>query len=153
MYFPYSFTRYVGTVPAGGTALGADVAPTTTPPANNDNLITHFTANVNGWPAHRLVGVLQYIGGNNPVDVPVQLYLWVDNLGQWFKYGSSITMHSNGQAAYFASLAALEYVGPSQTFEYPRPGSAEFLAIPTNSGAVNGQYNFSFCPDITIPII
>lgn len=149
MRFPYSFTRYKGTVPAGGVVLGADTAPTTEQPSKQDHLISHVISNVNGWPTHRIAGVCRYVGGGNVTGVPVQMYMWEDTTEYWYKLGESVTMTPNGTVMFFDTVGPLEYYGTLQDLEYVRPGTAHILVIATDSGASNGTYTFAFCPDLT----
>lgn len=54
MRFPVVFRRQKGSVTTD-PALGSDVAPTTTPPADNaDNIVFARQSNINGWPCHRI---------------------------------------------------------------------------------------------------
>jgi hypothetical protein len=60
MRFPQTFTRYVGTAPAGGKALGGDAVPTGRLTTQLDNVLCSRFSNVNGWPVQRLAATYAF---------------------------------------------------------------------------------------------
>lgn len=146
MRFPFSFTRQKG---GTGTVLGSDSAPTTAPPAKADNLFSHITSNVNGWPAQRIAMVCAYAGAGAAPALPVQLYFWEATTARWYPFGGAVNLTPNGEIVFFDAIGALEYIGPMQGLDSPKPGAEEFFVVVGDNAAPAGTYTFALCPDLT----
>ena len=150
MRFPVSFTRYKGTVPADGIALGADSAPTNVQPGRADNGFSHLPSNVSGWPAQRIAMVCKYTGAGSPIALPVQVYFWEALTERWYAFGSSVNITPNGALVFFDTVCAMEYIGPQQAQDMPRPGGEDLLFVVTDPGAApDGAYMFALCADLS----
>lgn len=150
MRFPKVFYRYKGTAPTGGITLGTDAAPTTTPPVGQDNIFTHRTHNVNGWPCHRIAMVCSYVGaGTAPTTLPVTMYLWEDSTQAWHKI-AAVKNLTLGQIAFFDTIGALDMSGISAEWANQMPGGEQiYVKVDDNSGA-DGQYIFALVADLTV---
>lgn len=87
MRFPCVFSRYIGSgLPSGAILLGADTAPTVTPPQSGaDNHLSSRFSNAAGWTAQRLVLAYAYKGAAAPPqDLVVQVYFFEERLQRWF---------------------------------------------------------------------
>jgi hypothetical protein len=146
MKFPASFIRYVGTVPEGGTALGADTLPAARPNATMDNLLASRFQNINGWPCHRIAVV--YTGPEGAPDLTASMYFYEDTTEAWYQIGASQSM-TPGTVTFFDVVAILEMANTEQNLQNATPGSISQLLIVQASGSVAGEYQFAMAPDLT----
>ncbi len=147
MKFPASFTRYVGTVPEGGVALGADTLPTGRPLATMDNLLASRFQNINGWPCHRVA--VTYVGPAGAPTLSASMYFYEDTTETWYLIGAPVTLTS-GTVAFFDVIAILEMANTEASLANATPGSISQLLIVSASGTiVDGAYLFAMAPDLT----
>jgi len=146
MRFPFSFTRQKG---GTGPVLGSDSAPTTTPPMKADNLFSHLTSNVNGWPVQRMAMVCGYAGGGSPTAIAVQAYFWEAITARWYTLGAAVNVTPNGGIAFFDTIGPCEYIGPTQSQDMPRPGNEEIIFVAADVSQPNGTYTFAVVTDLT----
>jgi hypothetical protein len=148
MKFPASFTRYVGTVPAGKTALGADTLPTARPAATMDNLLASKFNNINGWPAHRVAVV--YNGPAGAPNLTATMYFYEDATAAWYQIGAAGTLVS-GQVTFFDVIAIMEMPNTSADLANATPGSiAQVLIVAAPGGSPpSGPYEFAMATDLT----
>jgi hypothetical protein len=148
MKFPATFTRYVGTVPAGKIALGADTLPTGRPEATMDNLLASRFNNVNGWPAHRIAVV--YNGPESAPALTATMYFYEDSTSAWYQIGAAGTLTS-GEVTFFDVIAIMEMPNVSADLANATPGSiAQILIVEAPGGTPpNGAYQFAMATDLT----
>lgn len=151
MRFPFMFTRYKGTIPANGKGIGSDAVPTTSPPTGQDNVLSHLTANVNGWPTQRIAMVCKYTGAGTPSFIAVQAYFWETRTERWYAFGVPVNVMPNGSIAFFDTIGPIEYIGPAQGADMVRPGNEILMFVATDTGGLNpnGQFDFAAAPDLT----
>lgn len=148
MKFPASFTRYVGTVPAGKVALGGDSLPTGRAPANQDNAYFGRFNNVNGWPVHRLA--VTYTGPSGAPTLTASMYFFEDTTQTWYQIGASGTLTS-GQVTFFDVICIMEMPNTVADLANATPGSiAQILIVEAPGGSpASGAYTFCIGPDLT----
>lgn len=163
MRFPTVFTRYKGTAPAGGKALGADTLPidsgSSPIPANAalDNVLYSRFSSINGWPLTRVALAAKYTGGGSPAALPVTLYFYEAALDLWVKLdGASSTVTPGTPAApaavtFFDVVALLDLPKATQDMYEMSSGSLSALLIvgDPGAGAPDGRYDFALAPDLT----
>lgn len=139
MRFPVKFTRWVGAVPAGGIALGTDTVPSIGP-SNQDNLVSARFANINGWPASKLV-----VGMKGPATVDaknVSFYIWEERSASWFKLPTTDTLTPDG-FVYFTCPTLVDPPQVGSGYSDKSAGCLEVLVIVAANGTIpNGEYTF-----------
>ena len=149
MKFPTSFVRWVGTVPAGGIALGGDSTLPTGPAAiTADNVLFSKFNNVNGWPTHRIA--VTYKGPTSAPSVVGRMYFYESTTGSWYKIGADVTL-APGTVSFFDVVAILEMPNTQANLAQATPGSiAQFLQVDLPAGSpAAGAYTFAMAPDLT----
>ena len=148
MRFPRTFTRYVGTPPTGGAALGSDTVPTGPLTSQPDNVLYSRFSNVNGWPVHRIA--VTYAGPALAPSVVARGFFFEDSTQQWYKVGADVTM-APGTVSFFDVVAILEMPNTQANIAMATPGSLSFFLqvdLPAGSPA-SGAYVFALAPDLT----
>lgn len=150
MHLPQVFSRWKGSVPAGGVALGSDSAPTLPPNLTTaSNILHHKVSNNLGYPAQRLI-----VGYKPPsattVSLNVVAYVWDDTSQYWYQIGSSKQLQP-GRANFFDSLGLNEPAVVRANLETPTSGATyvAFVITDPSSGAPNGEHVFTLGSDIT----
>ena len=147
MRFPVAFTRWVGTAPAGGVALGSDTLPTTAPKATMDNLLASRFQNINGWPCHRIA--VTYKGPTGAIALTARMYFWEDETQAWYQVGGQVTMQPS-QVSFFDVIALLEMPNTEANLQNATPGSiSQILIVDDVGGSPPGEYQFAIGPDLT----
>ena len=148
MKFPQSFVRYVGTVPAGASALGSDTTPAAKAPAGEDNVLVSRFSNINGWPIQRIA--VTYKGPTGAPSVTARMFFYEDGTQAWYKVGADVVM-APGTVSFFDVVALLELPNTRANMAQSSSGSvSQFLQVdlPTGSPAA-GPYTFAMGPDLT----
>ncbi len=150
MLFPAMFTRYVGTVPPGGKALGGDAIPAGQVPAATDNLVTGKAMDRNGGPVRSVQ--VTYDGPVGAPDLTARMYFYEDGTGAWYEVGAQQTIVA-GTTSYWqvvtlmdqpATLANLKVgLGPAQL--------AQLFVVDAAEGAPEGAYEFTMGPSPVPP--
>jgi hypothetical protein len=150
MKFPASFTRWVGTAPAGGKALGtADATlPTGRASAELDNCLFAKFSNINGWPVQRIA--VTYAGPALAPTVTARMWFYEDSTGQWYKVGADVMM-APSTVSFFDVIAILEMSNTLAQLDQATSGSvAQFLQVDLPGGSpADGAYVFAMAPDLT----
>jgi len=148
MKFPTSFTRYVGSVPTNGKALGSDTLPAGKADSSNDNVLCTRFQNVNGWPVHRIAAT--YSGPAAAPSVTARMFFYEDTTRAWYQVGADVTMKP-GFVTFFDVIALLEMPNTAANLANAMPGSiAQFLQVDLPAGSpANGAYVFALAPDLT----
>jgi hypothetical protein len=149
MKFTSSFTRYVGTAPAGGKALGGDGSlPSSRATANEDNVLFSKFSNINGWPVQRIA--VTYAGPALAPSVTARMWFYEDTTQQWYKIGADVVM-APSTVSFFDVIAIMEMANTAANLQNAMPGSvAQFLQVDLPSGSpAAGAYVFALAPDLT----
>ena len=158
MFFPNKFVRYVGTPPAGGIALGADVDPTTLTAAQQltyktlTNVLTSRLANTIGFPVQRVAVGCTYTGTGAPSAIPIVSHVWDDNTQRWFTLQQA--------AAISVAVNSITFVDVPSLLDFPTTdgnglravGALELAivaAVPTTHP--DGTYTFVTGCDVSNP--
>lgn len=177
MRFPCTFTRYVGTLPAGGKAVGSDGlivdgggnpikgSSNAYGSGQYDNILPSRIVSINGWPIQRVAFVGKYAGVGSPVAMPVAVYVYEDSLACWFPLscsaGASPTYTPGTNAApsapiFFDCLALIDFphaggvTGDPGDLQSTAPGNAVYLAIVgTGTSPPNGTYQFALAAEMS----
>jgi len=167
--FPCTFTRYVGSVPSGGKALGSDTLPVDTnsnpqkvapPPGGTyDNAMSSRIVSINGWPLSRIAFAGKYTGGGAPVVSPIAMYVFEDNLQCWLPLACSLgatptyTCGTNAAPSapiFFDAMSLIDLPHVQSDLNAVNPGNALFLAIVGGgTSPPNGTYQFVIGPELT----
>ena len=148
MKFPRTFTRYVGTLPADGIAIGSDTTPTGPLTSQPDNVLFSRFSNINGWPVHRIAVV--YSGPAGAPSVVARGLMYEDSTGAWYQIGADVTMQP-GRVSFFDIVALLEMPNVQANLDQATSGSVSFFLqvdAPVG-GSSNGAYMFAMGPDLT----
>lgn len=146
MKFPSAFTRYLGTIPAGGKQLGTDALPSGRPVSNQDNLLISRFSNVNGWPVQRVA--VTYSGPSGASNLTARMYFYEDSTGSWYQIGAQQTIVS-GTVSFFDCVAILEMPNTLAKLQDATSGSLAQVLIVDAVGVVAGAYQFAMAPDLT----
>lgn len=156
MQFHKVFTRWLGTVPAGGKAIATDVLPVDVagnpraPDAvKDDNCLTCRFKSLDGWPVHR-VAVAYKAPAGAVATVAATMYCWESQLGAWFQIGPAGVL-TPGQVTFFDCVALLDTVPTTAGLNQGSPsrGSMDQLII-IGAGAVdNGAHTFALGADLS----
>lgn len=163
MRFPVKFTRYVGTVPTGGVALGSDTLLVDSgsnpikPTAKTDNSLSSRIVSNNGWPLERVVLAAKYTGGMTPPGaLNVTMYVFEDSLNMYIplpQSATTITPGPNtapGNPVFFDAMSLIDFPHVTSDFQANNPGTAAFLCIVANNGSPpNGTYEFALGAELT----
>lgn len=146
---------------SGGTGLPAVAAPTAPPglPAtfNSGNILACNFTDARNWPVHRIA--VAYKGPASSIPLPVDLYIWVENLGSdgvggdgagaWVQVNHSKKYLESGKITYFDIVGV-----PAQSL-YSKDQNATFgsieavLVFDAEASAPNGDHFFAMTPDLT----
>ena len=151
MLFPATFTRYVGTVPPGRTALGGDSVPTGQVPAGTDNLITAKSASVGGIPVQRVA--VTYQGPAGAPSLTARMYLYESGTGAWYQLDAQQTLVP-GEVGYFNAVTTAEPPVTRANLSGGEVGSGglyQLLVVDAAMGAPSGAYRFTMAPTMVIP--
>jgi hypothetical protein len=147
MKFPVMFKRYVGTIPIGMTALGADELPSGRANNSMDNVLNSRFSNINGWPVQRVAVV--YMGpGDSPSTLSATMWFYEDGTNSWYQIGASQTLTS-GQVSFFDCVALLDMPNTNHTLNNALSGSLSQVLIVEAGDAGEGEYMFAMGPDLT----
>jgi hypothetical protein len=165
MKFPTTFTRYIGTIPAGGKQLGLDsllVDGNGNPlkfVSGTDNYLASRMVSINGWPVNRIC----FAGKTNAVAAvagTVTVYTYEDNLGCWLPLPSSAgttspayTCGTNAAPSgflYFDAMSLVDLPHVQSDLSAVQPGTGAYLCIVTaGSSPPNGTYQFVLGAEMT----
>lgn len=163
MKFPVKFTRYVGTAPSGGKALGSDVllvdangAPRKPGVNLDDNFLPSRIISMNGWPLERVALVAKYTGAGAPVALPVTMYVFEDQLEMYFPIAASAANITPGKATaptaplFFDAMTLIDFPNTMNDSQAVQPGTPSFLCIiGAGVSSPNGQYDFILGAELT----
>jgi hypothetical protein len=138
MRFPKTFLRYLGSVPAGSIALGADGAPSGVE-TNADNF--YDTAQRIDRTINRLAIGYAYAGAGPAVAITCDVYQYASDSGLWYRLTPTPFTLTEG---------ALSYVGivGGQPPQVGQDASLAFYIRPyTAVSAPNGAYTFQVTGD------
>lgn len=150
MFLEKKFSRWKGGSQPSNVPvlLGNDSIPTEMPSTANDNVYTHRSSNINGWPVQRLV--IGYKAPSGNIALSCTVYVWDTNSQSWFQVGSSRQLMP-GKLSYFDSLGLNESAQIRANVEMASSGST-YLAILITDGsnnAPNGEHVFVVGSDIS----
>lgn len=158
MRFPTTWTRYKGTVPAGGIVLGTDAFPTNSdntyrkPNAKDDNTLASRIVSINGWPLSRIAVACIQSAASGAVALPISAYVWEDTLGFWIQLAGStttitpgISTTGSGVAAvpvFFDVMSLIDFPHVGKDLNAVNPGSVDILFLVGDNSAPSGSYIF-----------
>ena len=149
MRLPMKFSRWKGTVPTGGVALGADSVPNTGPtkptPASQDNLLMCSFASLSGWPMHRIA--VAYKGPAAAIALSANIALWDEQTQHWYLVGAAQNITPDRLT--FFDVVALLAPPQTQAQNGATNGSCEAMLIVSDGATPNGEYVFAMGPDLT----
>lgn len=141
MNFATSFLRYKGTVPSGGVALGADVAPTARPGPAIDNLATARFATTAGDSVAAVV--VTWTGPANAAALLGTLYVWEEVSNTWHRVGEQTPMSANSMTRFVVpSLVDRPVSVPGKSTSSGGLEAVLLVEVPPGVTAPNGTYNF-----------
>jgi hypothetical protein len=167
MRFPATYTRYVGSLSPGQVALGSDVllvdtngSPRKPQVGVDTNFLSSRTLSMNGTPLDRVALACKYTGAGVAISLPVQMYVFEDNLqvylplnSQAGTVGGSVmpgTTTAPALPLFFDALTLIDQPATSSMLQYPQPGGSTFLCIVTAAGGTpNGRYDFVLGAELT----
>jgi hypothetical protein len=146
--FHTTFTRIKG----GGTpVLGADTAPTTAPPSNQDCVMSCNVRDIAGWPVARIAAAWTTTAAV-PVALNGSLYIFEKSLAHWFLINATPLSMAPNQLCFFDVASLIEQVsnkGNVVAGQATKQSIDVYLLMADPGAAVNGTYQIGMGPDLS----
>lgn len=142
MRFPFVLTRYHGTAPAGGKAIGSDAVPTTRADLKGDNVFQFSTTDEMGVALRTLALAVNI---PNTSSIEVAAYIWEEATESWYAAADTDGITSG------MLINAFAFPSPPRSAIRSQNSSAigQSVAVAfvmTTAGSVDGTYTIAACP-------